>query len=206
MATTFVFKLKSVRVIENGTMIKEVGNNGLMLTFYYPNSTEDYKVVTRTLKLKDDQELEYFKEGPPNLHTLKKLKVEGSVVFDLTIISKQKRNVLVRVFKKFGRIIAGEIVGKIPGSSIISGVANPILDSLFDKIETDDKITRLGYICWEVSENSKDEDLVLNLSVPKHIKIHRFDQEGDKIIKTTRTLKKGFVNCKVVLNIQKISD
>jgi hypothetical protein len=204
MATTFGIKLKSVRVIENGTMVKEAGINGLLLTFYHPNSSEELIIVTRTFNLKDDKELDYFKEAPPNLHTLKKIRVEGSVVFDIALTSTRQRSILVKVFKKIGRAIANEIIGKIPGSSIISGAADKVLGALFDKIETSDKITRIGYVCWEIFENSPDGDLPLTLSVPKEIKIHRFDQEGDKIIKITRTLKKGDNNCSVVLNLQKI--
>ena len=202
MATTFEIKLKTIKVIENGTLVTDEGVNGFILNFYHPNSAKDHKTITRAFPLKDNQELDYTKKEPI-LHKLDKLEIEGSTIFEVILTSKRKRSIIIKVFKKVGKLILKELIDKVPGSSVLSGASDAVLDTIFDKIETKDKITRLGYTYWEIDENFHGP-LPLNLSIPKEIKIHRFEKKGDNLIKTIRTIKKGFNNCQVVLEFTPI--
>ncbi len=204
MATPYEISLKSVLVIENGTIKDEKGNNALMISLFNPDIGKTCVVSTRHLELEDNVELDYSKE-----HYKKKILFKESILFDtyieveLTSISKPaKLNQLL--FKGLKAAISK--VDKIIPNGTITGAVKKSSETLFDLIEPKDEIEIIGRQELRIPEDYDKDELHFNLQVPKKIELKKVSKNEDgNNLKTTKTLNEGFTNGHIILGIKKLN-
>lgn len=204
MGTPYQIMLKSIKVIENGTLEKEDGVNGFVATLYYPSVGKTAVVATRKISLRDNED-KVFENEPYPKQILFKEEILKDAYLEVELTSIRKSSFLSKLFYKILNTLTNEAIGKIPGSSIVSGVVKNTTDSLFEIIKPSDKLKIIGKTGWLIAEDNDTGDLHLNLKVPQEIELFKMIREGDVTKYIKKIIRKDFVNGHVVLGLKKLS-
>lgn len=203
MGTPYQITLKSIKVIENGTIEEEDGINGLVATLYYPDLGKTAVVSTREFSLRD-KEAHSFTEIPYPNQILFKENILHDAFIEIELTSISKSTLLHKLFHKVAFSLMKQAANSIPLPPALSGIIKNTTESLFDILKPTDKVVIIGKGGWLISEDYGDNDLPLNLEVPRQIvlkqKIH--DDDGTKYV--SETVPKGYTNAHVVLGIKKL--
>jgi hypothetical protein len=200
--------LKSVLVIENGTIEENVaGASALSVTLVAPNHLKPSVTSVKSVKLADNVEKKLDNEPFEDKILFKEL-IVGDCMVKVEITATEKVSKVANFVKKAFPTVLGVAIEAIPGiGSIVSSVVGAITKSIFDSEDKAEKLTVIGRASMPLSAASPTGDLILNLAVPKTIILNsrpKIDAEGNQIVKKI-TMKEGFVNAKVVLNVKNIS-
>jgi hypothetical protein len=204
MSTPYQIMLKSIKVIENGTLKKEDGVNGFVATLYHPSVGKTAVVSTREISLRDNEEKVFVNDSYPK-QILFKEEILNNAYLEVELTSIRKSSFLSKIFYKMVNTLTNEAIQIIPGGSIVSGLVKNTTESLFDIIKPADKIEIIGKIGWLIEEDTDIEDLHLNLTVPKEIVLFKTIQDADVTKYIKKKIHKDFVNGHVVLSLKKLN-
>jgi len=205
MLPVFEIKLKSIKVIENGTLEDVEGVNLLSFTLIYPREGCPSLVSARSLKLKDNEPLSYLKKDFQEQLVFKE-SIRDSAFLQLELSSIAKADKFQKLLVKIFGAAAKAAIGIIPGiGPLVTAVLTPASSSIFEAAEPSDKITVIGKGFFPIRENTPDGDLPITLSVPKKIVLikMRRNKKGD-LEMVTMKLNKNFANGQVIVSIRKI--
>lgn len=203
MGTPYQIMLKSIEVIENGTIEEEDGINGLVATLYYPDLGKTAVVSTRELSLRDKKVHSFTDILYPN-QILFKENILNDAYIEIELTSISKPTLLHKLFHKVGFSFLKQATNTIPLPPAMSGILKNTTESLFDILKPTDKVVIIGKGGWLISEDYGDNDLNLNLEVPSEIVLKQRTQEGEVTHYISKTIRKGYTNAHVVLGIKKL--
>ena len=205
MSTPFEIKLKSIKVIENGTYEQEKGLNAVIAALHYPSPGKVGVITTRKCQLEDNVQYDYTTEDPI-LQYLFKEEILDSAILEIEITSTRKSSNLLKFLHSLLKTISNVALDSVlPGGSIVTAAVKTTSESVFELISPKDKIAIIGRAIWELKEDMDDGDLPLNLKVPKGLKMNKVEtlKDGSVVIKQL-TLRKGSNNAQVVVSIKKL--
>lgn len=208
MKYLFQFSLKTVLVLENG-FAKEasLGDNILSVSLIAP--TRDNKSIQSVKEIKlADQKVKNYGTTEFSERFLFKSIFEGSSSLKVEISARDKRTVAEKVLKAM--LKAGLLAGTtlITGGGTISLVTAGIaagITSVFDNTGKKDKLTSIGKGEMPIDNSTDAGDFVVQLAVPKDVKIFLKEAGSDGMGKTVPfKLPKGLQNAMVVFTIDKV--
>lgn len=206
MSTPFEIKLKSIKVLENGTYEEEKGLNAVIVALHYPSPGKVGIITTRKCQLEDNVAYDYTSEDPI-LQFLFKEEILDSAILEIEITSTKKRSRLLKFMHTLVKTLSNVALDSVlHGGSIVTSALKITSESVFEVISPKDKIAVIGRAIWELKEDMNDGDLPLTLKVPKGLKMNKVEtlKDGRVVIKQ-RTLRKGSNNAQVVVSIRKLS-
>ena len=162
-------------------------------------------MTVRSLELKENESLDYTKEDFKKQLVFKEI-IRGDSVLEVEITAIDKASKFEKAIRKLVGVAAGGLADAIPNvGTIVTAVTTSATESVFELADPKDKITTIGKGVRGIDENTPEGDFVINLAVPEEITLQqrKFDNEGKEVIQT-KTLKKDFVNAKVVFHIKRI--
>ncbi len=207
MATLFEIKLKSVLVIENGKIEEDAeGVNAVSINLIYPREGVPSVSSVRTIELLDREE-KNFEQADIRKRFLMKELVKGGAILEAEVTAIEKVSKFEKFIHKMFKVGAVAATGTLGVGAVVTGLTKTATESFFDSIEPSDQINSIGKGFMPLNEQTPEGDFVINLAVPKELKLHQTSRNEDgELVKTILTLKKGFVNAKVVVDLKIIEN
>lgn len=196
----FQIKLKSVLVNENGTIKEDVkGVNAIETSLIYPKEGVPSILSIRALELEDKVPLDFTTKSLEE-QLLFKQSVQGESMLEVNLTAIEKLSKIESaVVNALGSAIAS-VVKAISGVGGVTGVAKSVTKSLLKA-----KVSCIGTGSKPINEDTPDGDFVVDLKVPKKVKLARIKLNLDGTSeRQTITLEKGYDNGKVVFDIKRI--
>ena len=205
MLPVFEIKLKSIKVIENGTLQDVEGVNLISFTLIYPREGLPALVSARSLKLKDNESFDYsIKDFQEQL--IFKESIRDSAILQLELSSIAKASKFEKLLVDIFGVATKAAIGTIPGiGPIVTAVLTTTSSSIIGTAVPSDKITVIGKGYVPLREDTPDGDLSITLSIPDEIVLTKLDlDKSGNLVKTTKKLPKNFNNAQVIVNVKKI--
>lgn len=201
----FQIQLKSVLIKENGKIEDIEGVNMMSVALSYPNPQDKNPTTVIAMGLKDDETMEFSTKPLKDRLVFKGMVIgDSSINVSITAIDKPSKFDKL-ITKIFGAVVTGAI-GLITGGAAVALVtagAKVAAESIFEELEPQEKTTILGQGEYPISRDTPEGDLVVNLSVPKEVKIKKRFFENGQTIERSVTVPKGYVNAMVVFDVKK---
>ena len=171
----------------------------------YPKEGIPSIEAIREISLQDRTPLD-FTEKPWIEKLLFKQSFHGDSALQVKISAKTEVSKVTKIINKVVQagVIAG--IGTISGGLaglLLAPMLKTVTESVFDFAEPKDKISIIGEGFMPINNDTPEGDFVVQLSVPKELKLkQRRFQEDQEVIETI-TLRKGYANAMVVFDIKK---
>lgn len=173
MARLFEVRLREVYLEENGYWENDV--NVLGFTLLYPREGVPAVATTRSVKALDNERFDFpsrkLKEGSPYEELLFRevVRREAPLVVDITAV--YKADWLSKAIVKAVGAVVGVAVKAIPATDVGLAFLGSSAGSIFEQIAPKDKTYIIGRGAVVLQEGMSDGTQVVNLTVPKDVKL-----------------------------------
>ena len=201
----YVFKLKSIKVLENGKVEKEVeGSNILEAKLIYPKEGIPALTTIRNMELEDAAPKIVSNDSMMG-DVLFKQSFDGESVLEFNVCAEVRNISLEKEMFKILGILTKEAIKKISSLGTIATAAiTSFTDSIFSF--TPKKTVIIGSVSIPLKGNFEGEDQAFKLTVPKDVEIvkMRRNYPSNNIVFDRLELKEGDHNGEIVIDIIKL--
>jgi hypothetical protein len=204
MNNVFQITLKSIKVIENGTIEENAdGVNILTATLNFPNEQVRASTSMRSLELKDADTVDFTQKDFLD-QLLFKERIFGECMMSVELTAVEKVSKFDKILTKILGKVVTTALGAISGvGAIVTAALTTASGAFFESFDTEDKVTIIGRGAMPLSAVNKQGELSINLTIPKEVMLASspfIDENDNEVIRQIR-LKKGFVNAQVVFQL-----
>ncbi|UZR96673.1 hypothetical protein [Chondrinema litorale] len=200
MSYLIQIQLKEILIIENGTVEKVEGVNGISFSLFYPKSGVPSVETLRTLRLKDREPMSFISR-PFTEKLLFKQEIQGDTFLQVKISAIERVSKFEKILNRLFGTALTTVVGAFTGvGAVFTAVATDLTSSIFELTEPQNNITVIAEGEMPITELTPEGDFLVQLSVPDDLTITQTIRGITKEIR----LKKGFTNARVVFDLKRL--